>query len=280
MRGAAAAALAAMRGDDARDVLVRRVLDEDHPRARRALVKALGELRGSTAAAAVLVQLIEQGDRSYFVEAEACLSLGRLRAPEAPATLRKASARDSYLDVIRSHCWRGLAEARDDSAFDVLIGATAWAGRRMAGARPWPRWPCWPAAAATATRSGSASTSRSCSTTATSGSRSPRSRRCSRSAIRARSPRSSGRSPARSTAGSSGAPREVIRDLGEQTGTTAEVNRLRDELSELRTSTAGLRDRLDRLEARSAAPVDADVEDKKAKKAAKEAAKAARKHGA
>ena len=279
VRGAAAAALGVLRGDDARDALVRAVAAEQHPRARRAIVKALGELRGSTAAAAVLIDLIERGDPSYFVEAEACLALGRLRAPEAPAVLRKASARDSYLDVIRSHCWKGLAEARDDSALDVLVGATAW-GRPSHGRR--------------AAMHALAHLARG---------------RRDRDAIRVREhlqdllddrdfrvqaaalealltlgdPAAIGaldKLVARALDGRlKRRAREVIRDLGEQTGTTAEVNRLRDELTELRSHTTALRERLDRMEARARPPAEADKKAKKAEKAAKKAAKAARKKG-
>jgi aminopeptidase N len=45
VRGAAAAALAAIGGDAARDALVRATITEAHPRARRAIVRALGEFR-------------------------------------------------------------------------------------------------------------------------------------------------------------------------------------------------------------------------------------------
>ncbi len=280
VRGTAAAALGTLRGDDARDALLAALAAEPHPRARRAIVKAIGELRGSAAAATELVELIERGDPSYFVEAEACLALGRLRAPEAPAVLRRAATRESYLDVIRSHCWRGLAEARDDSAIDLLIEATGW-GRPSQGRR---------AAISALAQLGKGRRDRD-------GVRireqledllDDRDFRVTMSALeglgvlgdpgavaaleRAVGRALDGRLKRRA--------REVIRDLGEKAGPAEEINRLRDQVSELRTQTTSLRDRLDRLEVRVDPIRGDDHTGKKAKKVAKKAAKAARKQGA
>lgn len=136
VRGAAAAALATIGSDAARDALVRATVVEAHPRARRAIVRALGEFRHDIKAAAVVADIVERGDASYFVEAEACLALGKTRAPAAMTLLRQAATRSSFTDVIRQHCYRGLAEARDDSAVEVLLAGARWGtptqGRRAA----------------------------------------------------------------------------------------------------------------------------------------------------
>ena len=79
---------------------------------------------------------MERGDPSYFVEAEACLSLGKTRTSRAAELLRAASTRESFTDVIRQHAFRGLAEARDDGAIALLTEGTKWGripqGRRAA----------------------------------------------------------------------------------------------------------------------------------------------------
>src|SRR5262249_55626724 len=115
VRAAAAETLGHHRSPPARDALVRALAAPLQPKARRAVVKALGELRYDDEAAAALERIVAGGDPSYFVEGEACLALGRTRSPRAPEALRAALGRDSHLDVIRQNVYKGLAEARDDS---------------------------------------------------------------------------------------------------------------------------------------------------------------------
>jgi aminopeptidase N len=134
VRAAAAEALGQHRTSSAREALVRALGAAKHPKARRAVVKALGEMRRDDEAAAALEHVVRAGDPSYFVEAEACLALGKTRSPRAPEALRLALERDSYIDVIRQHAYRGLAEARDDSAVPILLEATHY-GRVSQGRR-------------------------------------------------------------------------------------------------------------------------------------------------
>jgi aminopeptidase N len=136
VRGTAAQGLGMLRTATARDRLVRRLKVEVNPRARRSIARALGELVHDQEAAAALAAVVEKGDASYFVEAEACLALGRTRASRAGELLRQAATRESFTDVIRQHAYRGLAEARDDSALGLLVDGTKWGkptqGRRAA----------------------------------------------------------------------------------------------------------------------------------------------------
>jgi aminopeptidase N len=87
-------------------------------------------------AGAALAHVVERGDASYFVEAEAALSLGKTRTARASELLRAAASRESYNDVIRQSAYRGLAEARDDSALGLLADGVRWGrvpqGRRAA----------------------------------------------------------------------------------------------------------------------------------------------------
>jgi aminopeptidase N len=134
IRGTAAIALARLRTQTARDRLVKAVAVEVHPRARRMIARALGDFVHDAAAGAALATIVERGDASYFVEAEACLALGKTRTPRANELLRAASTRESFTDVIRQHAFRGLAEARDDGSIALLSEGTKW-GRITQGRR-------------------------------------------------------------------------------------------------------------------------------------------------
>ena len=134
VRGSAALALGTVRTTAARDRLIRALATEVHPRARRQIARALGDFVHDAAAGAALGALVERGDASYFVEAEAALSLGKTRTARAPELLRLAASRESFNDIIRQYAYRGLAEARDDSARSLLIDATRW-GRITQGRR-------------------------------------------------------------------------------------------------------------------------------------------------
>ncbi|HEY6394396.1 MAG TPA: DUF3458 domain-containing protein, partial [Candidatus Binataceae bacterium] len=117
----AAAALGAIRTADALDALLEG-LALPHPKVRRAVVRALGEFRGNDQAATALIKVLEHGDESYFVEAEAALALGRTRDGRAFAALTQMLDRESYLDVIRTHALAGLAELRDERVLDIAAG--------------------------------------------------------------------------------------------------------------------------------------------------------------
>ena len=125
VRAAAAAALAQIRNEAARTALLAG-LATDHPKARRAVVRALGAFKFDDVVAASLVTLLETGDESYFVEAEAASALARTRAAAAWDALTAHDGplmRDSFQDVIRQHALRGLSELRDPRALSVL---TEW----------------------------------------------------------------------------------------------------------------------------------------------------------
>ncbi len=250
VRGAAAAAFGRLRTPTARDRLIKRLDAELHPRARRAVVRALGEFTHDVAAGDALAQVVQRGDASYFVEAEACLALGRTRSPRASELLRNAASRDSFTDVIRQHAYRGLAEARDDSAIGLLVEATRW-GRPTQGRR----------AAATALA-------------ILLHGRRDREARDVRERLEHLLADKDFRVQAAAVEalGQLGDPaaipaitrmidreldgrlrrrgREVTRDLGEGSPLVDDVKRLRDEVGELRAAATALRDRLDLLDAK------------------------------
>src|SRR5205823_417565 len=100
VRGAAALALAQIRTETARDRLIKQLKAEVNPKARRVIARALGDFVFDAAAGAALAQVVHKTDASYFVEAEACLALGKTRTPRAGELLRTAAGRDSFMDVI------------------------------------------------------------------------------------------------------------------------------------------------------------------------------------
>src|SRR5262249_56259309 len=75
VRAAAASTLGHIRTTAARDALVAALALDMNPRARRAVVKALGEFRNDETAAAALENIVRAGDPSYFVEADSSLAL-------------------------------------------------------------------------------------------------------------------------------------------------------------------------------------------------------------
>ncbi|RKI49425.1 peptidase M1 [Corallococcus sp. AB004] len=124
-RAACAKALGRIRTPEARALLLDAVATE-HPRVRRAVVAALGEFRHDVEAAGSLRSVLEAGDASYFVEAEAARALGRVRAPDALPLLEAATARPSFQDVIGASAMDGLAETQDPAAFPVAVARTAY----------------------------------------------------------------------------------------------------------------------------------------------------------
>jgi aminopeptidase N len=253
VRAAAADALGKLRGEAARDALIGAVATTAHPRARRAVVRALGNFKGDEMVAATLARVVEHGDPSYFVEAEACLSLGKTRAEQAPELLRLAAERESFSDVIRQHAYRGLAEARDESAIPLLMEATTY-GRVSHGRR------AAMAAVAELARGRRDRAERDARERAEELLR-DRDFRVQFAALEALGtlgdPASIG--PLREVVDREldgrlrRRARELMRDLGEGRTATAEVSTLRDEVDRMRGELAVLRERVDRFGAANGA---------------------------
>ncbi len=96
-----------------------------HPKARRAVVTAMGEFK-EPRAAHVLTTVLTQTDASYFVEAEAAAALGKTRADGVLPSLQEASQKGSWNEVIRNGVCRGLAEFKDDRAIPLLLDFTVY----------------------------------------------------------------------------------------------------------------------------------------------------------
>ncbi|NMO16504.1 peptidase M1 [Pyxidicoccus fallax] len=125
VRAACAKALGRLRTPQARARLLA-ALTTEHPRVRRAVVAALGEFRRDAEVTERLRALVQGGDASYFVEAEAARSYGKVRAPDAVAMLEPVTARPSFQDVIAVGAMDGLAESQDPAAFPIAVARTAY----------------------------------------------------------------------------------------------------------------------------------------------------------
>lgn len=113
-----AAVLATVRTDAARDALIAG-LGVKHPKARRAVVNALGSFHDDAAANAL--EKLARKDASYFVEGDAALSSARARIRPGVAAddvgIQRAEAlllgqldKDSYRETIRASALMGLGK--------------------------------------------------------------------------------------------------------------------------------------------------------------------------
>jgi aminopeptidase N len=113
-----ARALSKMKTDNAYKVLVD-ALSIKHPKARRAVVKAIGEFKKKESLSAL--QPLFQDDESYFVQAESALSLGKSTSKEAFSLLLKALRVRSFNEVIAANALSGFGELKDDIGSHVLM---------------------------------------------------------------------------------------------------------------------------------------------------------------
>jgi aminopeptidase N len=124
----AARALGAAGTEEALDALID-CLGVRDARARRGVVAALGAFRDEpparrgARAAQALERLLQDGDASYYVEAEAAAAIGKTRSELGFAALERALDKRSHNDVIRARAFEGFAELRDERALSI---ATEW----------------------------------------------------------------------------------------------------------------------------------------------------------
>ncbi len=112
----AAKALSLIKGEKALNAL-KEGLKVKHPKARRGVVKALGNFRGEEPASVLLPKV--KKDESVFVEAEAAASIGKTKWEKAFHALKETMKKDSWTDVIRRMALEGMVELRDERAIAV-----------------------------------------------------------------------------------------------------------------------------------------------------------------
>jgi len=121
----AARALGSLRSQAARDALLE-CLSVPHPKARRGVVGALAEFLHDDTAAAALEHVVREGDPSYYVEAEACRSLGKTKCARAFETLVFALGKESHAEVIRVQALAALADLKDERGLAVALDWTTY----------------------------------------------------------------------------------------------------------------------------------------------------------
>ncbi|MEW5742885.1 MAG: M1 family aminopeptidase [Myxococcota bacterium] len=124
-RAACAKALGVIRSPEAKKALLG-ALTVKHPKARRAVVAALGEFRGDEEAAKALAQVCRKGDASYFVEADAARAVGKVKGPGAFEVLSSMLERVGFQDTVRSGALDGLAELKDKRAWPHVVAASKY----------------------------------------------------------------------------------------------------------------------------------------------------------
>ncbi|MGC8582626.1 MAG: M1 family aminopeptidase [Thermoproteus sp.] len=116
----AARALGAIGTADAVKALMEAYRELRHPRARRAVMEALGNARRREAAE-FLDKVLHDGSESYYVRYEAARALGRIKWEFAEHSLKKALEYGGHLDVVTRGAIEGLAELGSDNAFEVVL---------------------------------------------------------------------------------------------------------------------------------------------------------------
>ncbi len=115
-----ARALGKTGGHVARDALLQGT-ELSHPKARVAVVEALGKFRNDAKVLARLAVIVDKGDPSYRVEAAAITAWANQRPAGALTQLKALLGRESHTDMIRQAVLRGLARQRDAAALPLLL---------------------------------------------------------------------------------------------------------------------------------------------------------------
>jgi aminopeptidase N len=129
-----AKALGRAGGDAARDALVAG-LAHASPKVRRSVLEALQGFRNDAKVVAAVKPFLEKGDPSYYVEAEALGTYASIRADDARAWLEKGLAKPSHNDVIREHAVSALASLEDPSVLPILEKIATEPGKYEHGVR-------------------------------------------------------------------------------------------------------------------------------------------------
>lgn len=126
VRAQAATSLGKIASDQALDALVSALTTTEHPKARRAVAAALGEFHASERpeaaqkAATALQRLLDHGDRSYRVEAEAATSLGKTRVAGVFSTLSALMQRRTWMEIVTDGVAQGLGYSATPEAANLL----------------------------------------------------------------------------------------------------------------------------------------------------------------
>lgn len=120
VRSTLAGAIGGIGGPGARDVLLEALRREEDPRARRAIVDALGNFREELVADA-LVALLEEDLPTWHLQGAALHSLGRTRDPRARAILEAHLDVESWNRLVPQRSLAGLGATEDPEVLPLLL---------------------------------------------------------------------------------------------------------------------------------------------------------------
>jgi len=129
VRSAAATALGVIGNSKAQDVLLQALPELDptqFSRVRAAVARTLGKFQAPAQAelavrsAQALSALLEKGDISYVVESAAASALGRTRVPGSVDQLLKLIDRPSWMNMVQSSIFSGLAASGEDRVVEYI----------------------------------------------------------------------------------------------------------------------------------------------------------------
>ncbi len=114
----AAKSLGSIRTDYAYEAL-RKCIKISHAKARRAVIRALGEFKKEESLE--LLKPILHNDESYFVESEAATAIGKTKSKNAVAILRKATETTSFQNTVAQGAIAGLKEFAGDKDIATFL---------------------------------------------------------------------------------------------------------------------------------------------------------------
>ena len=123
-RAACAKSLGTLRTPAARTALID-ALKVKAPKARRAVVAALGQFRDDADVGEALLAFAKKGDSSVFVEGESARSAGKSRVKGAFELLSSMLERPAFQDAVRCGALDGFGELRDPRAWKLVLAALA-----------------------------------------------------------------------------------------------------------------------------------------------------------
>lgn len=120
----AARALGHIGTREAVEALIEAYKDVKSPRARRAIVEALGTAR-RVEAAEFLDRILHDSSESYYVRYEAAKSLGKIKWAFAEHSLKRALSYGGHMDIITRGAIEGLAELGTEEALAIVLRYTS-----------------------------------------------------------------------------------------------------------------------------------------------------------
>jgi len=118
----AAKALSSIKSDDAYRALVESYASIRHPKAKRAVVRAIGEFRKEESIP--LLNRILQEEESYYVQAESILAIGKSKSKKAIPYIMGTLQIKSHNEVVRASAMSAFGEVNDEFCIPILIDHT------------------------------------------------------------------------------------------------------------------------------------------------------------